>query len=52
MNDKLRVRVTLDGNFPKFELMVDGLKICELSYSEIIDFIMQATSSLRWEKPK
>lgn len=52
MSEKIRVRVTLEGNLPKFELMVDGQKVCDLSYSEIIDFIMQATSSLRWQKPE
>lgn len=52
MSEKLRVRVTLEGSLPKFELIVDGLKVCDLSYSEILDFIMQATSSLRWQKPK
>ena len=51
MTQRLAIRVTLekDGKTPKRELMVDGLKISDVSYIELVEFIMQATSSLRYE---
>ncbi len=52
MSGKVKVRVTLEVNEPKWELMVDGYKVCDLSYVDVIEMAMQATSSLRWQKPK
>jgi hypothetical protein len=51
MTNKAYIRVSLaqDGKTPVRELMYDGLKIGELSYVDLIEFIMQATSSLRYE---
>ncbi|MBZ9873059.1 hypothetical protein LB542_19620 [Mesorhizobium sp. BR1-1-9] len=51
MTQKLCIRVTLekDGKTPKRELLYDGLKVGDISYVELVDFIMQATSSLRFE---
>lgn len=52
--ERLRVRVTLnpeDGRTACRELMLDGVKIADLSYVDVIEFIMQASSSLRWELP-
>jgi hypothetical protein len=51
MTQKVCIRVSLakDGKTPVRELMYDGLKVGEISYVELIDFIMQATSSLRYE---
>jgi hypothetical protein len=48
---RMAIRVTLepDGKTPRRELLVDGLKICDVSYVELIDFVMQAASSLRFE---
>jgi len=48
MNDKIRIRVSTDGKFPQWELMVNGMKICDLTYSELLEHCLQATSSLRW----
>jgi len=50
MTDKAYIRVTMaeDGKTPIRELMVDGYKVCELSFVEVLQLIMQASSSLRW----
>lgn len=51
MTPKAYIRVSLakDGKTPVRELVVDGLKVGELSYVETIELIMQSTSSLRYE---
>lgn len=52
MTQRLAIRVTMgkDGKQPLRELMLDGFKIADLSYVEVIEFVMQATSSLRFER--
>ena len=47
----MAIRVTLakDGKTPVRELMFDGMKVGDISYIELVEFIMQATSSLRYE---
>lgn len=52
MTQRLCIRVTMgkDGKQPQRELMLDGYKIADLSYVETLEFIMQATSSLRFER--
>ncbi len=49
--NQLRFRVDLgkDGKSPTWELMSNHVKICEMSYVEMVDFLVQAQSSLRWE---
>ena len=38
-----------DGRTPRWELMFDGLKVMEFaSRGELVDFLMQGTSALRW----
>ena len=51
MSQKIAIRVTLepDGKTPKRELLYDGFKVGDVSYVDLIEFIMQATSSLRFE---
>lgn len=51
MTQRIAIRVTLgkDGRTPVRELLFDGLKVGEVSYVELIEFVMQATSSLRYE---
>ena len=51
MKQKIAIRVTLakDGKTPVRELMFDGMKVGDISYIELVEFIMQATSSLRYE---
>ena len=48
------IRVTLadDGKTIKRELVYGDATICEMSPVEIIQMIMQATSSLRYDVPK
>lgn len=50
MTDKAYIRVTMaeDGKTPIRELMVDGYRVCDLTFVEVIELIMQASSSLRW----
>ncbi|WP_157038004.1 MULTISPECIES: hypothetical protein [Chelativorans] len=48
MTNRVHIRVSMEGNQPKWELMHDGLKITELSFIEVLELAMQATSSLRW----
>lgn len=52
MTQRLCIRVTMgkDGKSPLRELMLDGYKLADLSYVDLIEFVMQATSSLRFEK--
>ena len=45
----VRVAMDADGKTPVRELMVDGLKVAELSYIDAITFAMQIVSSLRFE---
>lgn len=51
MTQKLYVRVSLaeDGRTPVREIIFDGHKVGDVSYVDLIEFIMQATSSLRFE---
>jgi hypothetical protein len=50
MNDKIRIRTSLgdDGKSPAWELIVNNVKVCDLSYTELLEHCLQATSSLRW----
>lgn len=53
MTQRLAIRVTMgkDGKQPQRELMLDGIKIADLSFVDTIEFVMQASSSLRFERP-
>lgn len=45
----IRVTRQEDGKTARYELMVEDLKVYEFrSRGELIDFTMQAVSSLRW----
>ena len=49
----MKVRVTRhDDNSIKYELMMDGEKLADVSFVDIINMIMQFTSSLRWNGVK
>lgn len=48
MANRVYIRVLMDGNTPRWELMCEGLKVTELSFIEVLELSMQATSSLRW----
>lgn len=45
---RCHIRVTKDGTKTNFELMVDGLKIADLNYIDVLEAAMQFVSSLRW----
>jgi len=50
MTELIRVRVTMNGDQPKYELMLDGVKVGDLTRSDVLELILQFLSSLRWEK--
>jgi len=54
MTRPLRICVTLaaDGKTLKREIMRGEEVICEVSPVELIEFVMQATSSLRYDVPR
>jgi hypothetical protein len=54
MRRDLRIRVTVADNGKAFkrELVYGDDTVCEMTPTDIIEFIMQATSSLRYDVPK
>ena len=52
MSDKAYIRVTVgeDGKTVTRELIYGGHKVGELSYVEVLELVMQATSSLRYDR--
>ncbi len=50
MSDKLTIRVSLgaDGKTPTWELMHEGTKVCDLSFTELVEHNVQTASSVRW----
>lgn len=48
VNTPVYIRVTKEGATIKFELMADGMKICDLTRGQIADMVAQFASSLRW----
>ncbi|WP_189523691.1 MULTISPECIES: hypothetical protein [unclassified Mesorhizobium] len=48
MSERVRVRVSTDGKQPCWELLVDNLKVCDLTYIETLELGLQIMSSLRW----
>lgn len=47
-SERARVRVSTDGKQPQWELLVDNLKVCDLTYIETLELGLQIMSSLRW----
>lgn len=54
MTARAYIRVTMaeDGKTTMPELMVDGVKALDMSPVELIEFVMQATSALRYSLPQ
>lgn len=52
MRDRIYIRVTMEGDKPKWDLMIDGRKETEMSFIEVLELAVQATSSLRWVSRK
>lgn len=46
---KAYVRVTMDGNTPKRELVCDGLKAGDLTFFEALELALNIVSGLRFE---
>jgi hypothetical protein len=47
---RLRIRVTMNGDLPLYELMDGDTKLCDVSRLDIIEMILQFVSCLRWAK--
>jgi hypothetical protein len=52
MKRKIEIGVQLDGKNPIWSLYVNGQKVDELSYLEVLEFALNATSALRWERER
>lgn len=52
MTEPVKIRAVTTGTEPKWELVVDGLKVRALSYLEVHELVVSGVSSLRylWEK--
>lgn len=48
--DRVRIRVSMTGDKPTYELMVEEKKVAELSWIEVLELSVQSTSTLRWVK--
>lgn len=47
MNERVNIRVSMNGSKPEYELMADGMKVRDLSYLDVIDLISKATERLK-----
>jgi hypothetical protein len=52
MTDSVRVRVTLNGKEPKYDLLINGEKILDLSFMDVLNLGLNCTSALRWHHPE
>lgn len=49
MSERVHMRVVRNGKeTATWELLVDGLKVAELNYIDVLEAAMQFVSSLRW----
>lgn len=48
MSERVHVRVTKDGAKTNYELMVDGQKVAEIDWIDVLSAAMQFVSTLRW----
>lgn len=51
MSDPVKIRVTREGNSAKYDLTVNGAKVCDLDYMDVLNLALNATSALRWNLP-
>ena len=51
MTEPVRIRVTRDGNTAHYDLCVDGFKVKDLDYLDVLNLALSATSALRWSLP-
>lgn len=51
MQEPVRIRVTREGNGAKYDLCVNGEKILDLDYLDVLNLALNATSALRWSLP-
>lgn len=52
MSEPVKIRAVTTGPEPRWELVVDGVKVRNLSYLEVHELVVSGVSSLRylWEK--
>lgn len=48
MDEAVKIRVTRDGNKTRFQLVVDGEAVREMTRSEVLALALNATSAMRW----
>lgn len=48
MSERVHMRVTKDGEKANYELIVDGLKVADLDWIDVLQAAVQFVSSLRW----
>jgi hypothetical protein len=51
MTRKAYIAVDMRGDQPVFELIIDGVKQCELSAIETLELGLNASSAVRWAIP-
>lgn len=51
MTEPVRIRVTREGNSARYDLCVDGFKVRDLDYLDVLNLALNATSALRWSLP-
>ena len=49
--EPVRVRVWMDGPTARYDLVVDGHKVRDLDYLDVLNLSLNATSALRWSLP-
>ena len=48
MTERVHMRVTKDGAKANYELIVDGIKVADLDWIDVLTAAVQFVSSLRW----
>jgi hypothetical protein len=51
MTRKAYIAVDMRGDVPIYELIVDGVRVCELSAIETLELGLNASSAVRWSIP-
>lgn len=51
MTEPVRVRVWKEGTTARYDLMVNGEKVLDLDYLDVLNLALNATSALRWSLP-
>jgi len=44
------IRVTMNGDRPVYHMMFGDVALREMSYTDVLNLALNATSSLRWDR--